>query len=79
MRDRMKNGQLAFFYHSNCKNPGIAGIVEVIKMLDTNFINCYFFYIHVETDCVIKLGKRISFFNHTLETKSIPEWHCIIK
>ena len=31
MRDQMKKGQLAFFYHSNCKNPGIAGIMEVIK------------------------------------------------
>ncbi|KAJ7379237.1 Thymocyte nuclear protein 1 [Desmophyllum pertusum] len=31
MRDQMKNGQLAFFYHSNCKNPGIAGIVEIVK------------------------------------------------
>ena len=29
MRDQMKKGQLAFFYHSNCKTPGIAGIVEV--------------------------------------------------
>ena len=31
MRDQMKKGQLAFFYHSNCKTPGIAGVVEVIK------------------------------------------------
>ncbi|XP_020608810.1 thymocyte nuclear protein 1-like [Orbicella faveolata] len=31
MRDQMKNGQLAFFYHSNCKPPGIAGIVEIVK------------------------------------------------
>ena len=30
MRDQMKKGQFAFFYHSNCKTPGIAGIVEVI-------------------------------------------------
>lgn len=29
MRDQMKKGQLAFFYHSNCKTPGIAGIAEV--------------------------------------------------
>ena len=29
MRDQMKMGHLAFFYHSNCKNPGIAGIVKV--------------------------------------------------
>lgn len=25
----MKEGQLAFFYHSNCKEPGIAGIIKV--------------------------------------------------
>jgi preprotein translocase subunit SecD len=27
----MKKGELAFFYHSNCKVPGIAGIMEVVK------------------------------------------------
>ncbi|XP_075695365.1 thymocyte nuclear protein 1 [Rhinoderma darwinii] len=27
----MKNGQAAFFYHSNCKEPGIAGIVKIVK------------------------------------------------
>ena len=29
MRDQMKIGELAFFYHSNCKEPGIAGLMEV--------------------------------------------------
>ena len=29
MRDHMKAGQEAFFYHSNCKEPGIVGIVKV--------------------------------------------------
>lgn len=29
MRDQMRIGELAFFYHSNCKEPGIAGIMEV--------------------------------------------------
>ena len=29
MRDEMKKGDLAFFYHSNCQNPGIAGIMEI--------------------------------------------------
>ncbi|OLL25018.1 Thymocyte nuclear protein 1 [Neolecta irregularis DAH-3] len=28
----MKKGDLAFFYHSNCKNPGIVGVVEVIHL-----------------------------------------------
>ena len=31
MRDEMKKGDLAFFYHSSCKQPGIVGIVEIIK------------------------------------------------
>ena len=29
MRDRMKIGDRAFFYHSSCAEPGIAGIVRV--------------------------------------------------
>jgi len=32
MRDQMKLGDQAFFYHSNCEVPGIAGIVEVSKL-----------------------------------------------
>ncbi len=30
MRDEMKAGDLAFFYHSNCKEPGIAGIMKIV-------------------------------------------------
>lgn len=30
MRD-MKEGHMAFFYHSNCKEPGIAGIIKIVK------------------------------------------------
>ena len=29
LRDDMQPGDLAFFYHSNCKKPGIAGIVQI--------------------------------------------------
>jgi predicted RNA-binding protein with PUA-like domain len=31
MRDGMKTGDQAFFYHSSCKVPGIVGIVEIIR------------------------------------------------
>jgi predicted RNA-binding protein with PUA-like domain len=31
MRDEMKRGDLAFFYHSNCKQPGIAGIMKIVR------------------------------------------------
>lgn len=28
---QMKEGQTAFFYHSNCKEPGIAGVMKIVK------------------------------------------------
>lgn len=31
MRDEMKLGDLVFFYHSNCKEVGIVGIMAVVK------------------------------------------------
>ena len=31
MRDEMKPGDRAFFYHSNCDVPGIVGIMEVAR------------------------------------------------
>lgn len=32
MRDQMRRGDPAFFYHSSCEAPGIAGIVEIAKL-----------------------------------------------
>ena len=29
MRDQMQPGDLAFFYHSGCEVPGIAGVMEI--------------------------------------------------
>lgn len=31
MRDEMRVGDLAFFYHSSCDTPGIVGIVEICR------------------------------------------------
>ena len=31
LRDQMKKGDLAFFYHSSCAVPGIAGTVSVVR------------------------------------------------
>jgi len=31
MRDQMQVGDQAFFYHSNAKPPGVAGIVEIVR------------------------------------------------
>jgi predicted RNA-binding protein with PUA-like domain len=31
MRDGMRKGDLAFFYHSSCPEPGIVGICEIVS------------------------------------------------
>jgi len=31
MRDDMKKGDMAFFYHSSCPVPGIVGTVEIVR------------------------------------------------
>ena len=31
MRDEMKLGDRVFFYHSNCAEPGIVGIAEIVR------------------------------------------------
>lgn len=31
MRDDMKTGDLAFFYHSSCPEPGIYGLMEIVS------------------------------------------------
>lgn len=31
MRDDMRTGDLAFFYHSSCATPGIVGICEIVS------------------------------------------------
>lgn len=31
MRDDMRRGDRAFFYHSNCKEPGIVAVCEIVR------------------------------------------------
>lgn len=31
MRDEIKKGDMVFFYHSNCKQPGIVAISKIVK------------------------------------------------
>lgn len=31
IRDQMKRGDLAFFYHSSCAEPGVVGVVEIVR------------------------------------------------
>ncbi len=31
LRDQMKVGDQAFFYHSSCETPGVAGIMQIVK------------------------------------------------
>ena len=31
LRDEMQVGDLAFFYHSSCKEPGIVGVMKIVR------------------------------------------------
>jgi predicted RNA-binding protein with PUA-like domain len=31
MRDNMRVGDLGFFYHSSCAEPGVTGIIEIVR------------------------------------------------
>ncbi len=31
LRDQMKKGDLVFMYHSNCEEPGVVGIMKIVK------------------------------------------------
>ncbi|MDH5729667.1 MAG: EVE domain-containing protein [Gammaproteobacteria bacterium] len=37
MRDEMKQGDLGFFYHSSCKQPGIVGIIKIKREAYADF------------------------------------------
>jgi predicted RNA-binding protein with PUA-like domain len=39
MRDDMKKGDRVLFYHSNCEEPGVAGIAEVSKEAYPDFFS----------------------------------------
>jgi predicted RNA-binding protein with PUA-like domain len=45
----MRAGQTSFFYHSNCKNPGIAGLMAIVKEAYTD---------HTQFEKGIKLAEQ---------------------
>lgn len=36
----MRKGELAFFYHSNCKVPGVAGIMKIVQEHSVDSMYC---------------------------------------
>lgn len=37
LRDEMKKGDQAFFYHSSCEEPGIVGVVDIVRAAYPDF------------------------------------------
>jgi predicted RNA-binding protein with PUA-like domain len=61
LRDDVRKGDLAFFYHSSCEVPGIAGIVQVVREAypdPTQF-------------------DRASEFYDPASTREAPRWVCV--
>ena len=56
----MKKGDFAFFYHSNCKPPGIVGLMKVIE---TNLVD------------PTQFDKRSKYFD-SKSSKDNPRWDC---
>ncbi len=57
----MERGDLAFFYHSNCRPPGIVGLVEIIE---TNIID------------PTQFDPQSNYFDPK-STKEKPRWHTV--
>jgi predicted RNA-binding protein with PUA-like domain len=61
LRDDFRKGDLAFFYHSSCEVPGIAGIVKVVREAypdPTQF-------------------DRRSEYHDAKSTREAPRWFCV--
>ena len=61
LRDDVSKGDLAFFYHSSCEVPGIAGIVQVVRAAypdPTQF-------------------DRASEYYDPASTRETPRWFCV--
>jgi predicted RNA-binding protein with PUA-like domain len=61
MRDQMKVGDLAFFYHSSCPEPGIAGIVEISAPA------------HADTT---QFDRKSPYYD-AKSTRDAPRWVCV--
>lgn len=49
-RNHMRNmnaGDKAFFYHSNCKEPGIVGVMEIVKEFSDDRKLCFYIFISI--------------------------------
>jgi len=61
MRDQMRPGEQAFFYHSSCPEPGIAGIVEIASGPVPD-----------ET----QFDRKSTYFD-ARATRTDPRWYCV--
>ena len=61
LRDEMRKGDLAFFYHSSCEVPGVAGIVKVVR----------------EAYADPTQFDRASEYFDPASTREAPRWFCV--
>lgn len=55
----MKKGDLAFFYHSNCKEPGIVGTMEIVR---EHSPDCKFCSLFALAGVVVGWGSELTWF-----------------
>lgn len=50
----MKKGDLAFFYHSNCKQPGIVGIMEIVREASVDGMFSVRIFVHLPNHLIYR-------------------------
>ena len=54
----MTKGDLAFFYHSNCKVPGVVGIMEIVEEHSVDGKYVYFSLSCTTNHRILRIGVR---------------------
>lgn len=62
----MKKGDLAFFYHSNTKLPGIAGILEIVH---ESSVDGMLFYLGITSETYCRLCTRYGYMSYLRHLK----------
>lgn len=84
MRDDMKCGDQVFFYHSNCKEPGIVGVMEVVRESYPDFTafdpSSKYYDVKSDSNHPRWFMVDIRFIRHlkrTITLKELKEIHCL--
>ena len=73
----MKKGDLAFFYHSNCKVPGIAGYMEIVQEHSPDgSLDLYFYQIELTVSLESAFDPAHPYYDEN-SSRDNPKWSVV--